>query len=570
MKLNVFLLSNQIRGIDGAGGLGDVPVGLAKELLTRGDIDIRLAMPGYADINGEKNLADRFDKPPVAQFTVPFGNDMRQVSVFEVKLPRSKPSVTCYLFRCEEQFDALDPNTGAINKNTPDKAILFARSALEFLRRYADFRVDLIHCNDWHTGMVPVYLNTLYRDDMYLGRVATLYTSHNAGGEAFQGGFGYPDYINDSLLSLAGLQDSDVFIPGETRSLCHNFRINFSKGGFGYADLFNTVSRQYRKELLTPAFAGGLQGLFKERQSDFSSIVNGIDVAEWNPAKDENLGACKYSAKLKIETVHKRKRGVRDLLRKWKIPQKDELPSGDKSSGDKPNGDMPYQALNDESILVGVVTRIDNQKVPILMQAIERICATDNVQIAFLGSAERNDPIGRRYEEELREMSESSDGKLLFFDGFDIPLSHMIYAASEIFLVPSVYEPCGLTQIIAMRYGAVPVVRSVGGLVDTVIDEQDVARKDGATGFRYSGTVTEDSLMSDWMKDAQGLVGCFERAVAIHEDQQRWDELVENGMCADWSWAVPSMQYVRLYQETVRRAAQRTLFSLSEKNLNAK
>ncbi len=544
MRLNVLLLCNQIRGIDGTGGLGDVPVGLAKSLLTRGDIDIRLAMPGFADITNEKELADRFRNPPIEQLRVPFGAETREVSVFKILLPHSHPPIPCYLFRCEDVFDRRDPQSGRINKNTPDKAALFARSAVEFLRAHAEFRVDLIHCNDWHTGLTPVYLNTLYRDDLYLGRIATLYTTHNAGGDAFQGGF-----VDPTLLSLAGLEDQNVFTPLHTQSLCHFEKFNFTKGAIGFADLINTVSRQYRKELLTPAFAGGLEGIFLERQQDFCGIVNGIDVTEWNPQTDMNLKSHVFSANDMIDTVHKQKQAIRHLLRDWTSNPKNDPRMGEK----------PFGALKDSTILMGAITRIDYQKIPILLQSMDRICAMNRVQVALLGSADPNDAMGKGFEADLKAMSQKTDGKLLFFNGFDIPLSHLIFAASDMFLVPSIFEPCGLTQLVAMRYGSVPVVRSVGGLADTVIDEQDLHQAESATGFRYEGTVTNDQMITDIGEDAERLVECVDRAVALYETP-RWDQLVRNGMRRDSSWAVPSMHYTRLYHAAVRRAVERTHF----------
>lgn len=547
MRLNVLVISNQIRGVDGTGGLGDVPVGLAKALLARGDIDIRLAMPGYAEIT-ERTLENRFapENLVLDGILVPFGSDLVPVDVFRIYLPNSEPRVTVYLFRSARVFDARDPKTNRVNKNTPDKAILFSRTVVEFLRAYEPFRVDVIHCNDWHTGLVPTYLSTIYREDLYLGRVATLFTTHNAGGDAYQGGF--PE--DGRLLALAGLSAHQVFQPGITKSLFHNDKFNFSKGGFGYADIFNTVSRQYRQELLTPAFAGGLEGLFKERATDFCGVVNGIDTAEWNPSSDKAFEKFAFSAKDPVEEILAKKRKVRALLRNWVVTDEKHPRKGQK----------PYSLLNDQSILVGVVTRIDYQKMPILLQALGRICETEGVQIALLGSADRNDRRGMDYENDLRSKAKASPEKLLFFDGFDIPLSHLIYAASEIFLVPSTFEPCGLTQLVAMRYASVPVVRSTGGLVDTVIDEADSSRASSATGFRFKEKVSGSDMMDETL-GAEMLVARFNEAVKVYrQDRSRWKELVRNGLARDSSWVVPGAQYVKLYHEAIRRSMQRAFF----------
>jgi starch synthase len=385
MHLNVLLLSNQIRGLDGSGGLGDVPVGLAKELLARGDVEVHLAMPGYAEITaaGDPLLRDRFDPANriLAGLAVPFGAGSVAVDVYAITLPRSQPAVTCYLFRCPQVFDAPEPAGGRVDKNTPDKAILFARAALEFLRAYAGFRVDLIHCNDWHTGLVPVYLDTLYRHDHYLGRVASLYTTHNCFGSAYQGGFDAAAY--GGLLRLAGLEGAAAFGAG-TRSLFHDWGFNFTKGGLGFADLLNTVSRRYAVELRSPTFAGGLQGVIQERADAFTGVVNGIDITEWDPAADPLLNGLGYSAADQPQQVQAQKRKVRPRLRDWTI-----------GAGHPRAGSRPFAGLHDHSLLIGVVSRIDFQKSPLLIGALERLCRLDGVQIAMLGCAGHNDPLGQ-------------------------------------------------------------------------------------------------------------------------------------------------------------------------------
>ena len=252
MNIKVLLASIQIRGIDGTGGLGDVPVGLSKVLMSRGDVDIRLVMPGFSEISGS-GLFDRFDAKHLVlqRLAVPFKDERKLVDVYRIKLPQVQtqatpsPDVPCYLLRCPEVFDAPSER----GKDSPIIAVFFARAIVEFLRAYRDFRVDLIHCNDWHTGLIPVYLKTLYGADPCLGRVASLYTTHNAEG-GFQGSFDEADF----LLAAACLHRDDVFADRETLSLNKSGKFNFCKGGFAFADLINAVSKQYHKELLTPTF----------------------------------------------------------------------------------------------------------------------------------------------------------------------------------------------------------------------------------------------------------------------------------------------------------------------------
>jgi glycogen synthase len=294
---------------------------------------------------------------------------------------------------------------GNADKNTAKKAVFFSRTIIEFLRACDSFRVDLVHCNDWHTGLVPVYLKTLYRNDQYLGRVATLFTTHNAGGDEYQGGFPRQDAPTPSaeeILSLANL-DPSLLEAGKTQSLHHNGKINFSKGGFGFADLLNTVSRQYRKELLTPAFAGGLEGLFKERASAFSGIVNGIDTEEWDPETDEFLKGRTYSLPQSLETIRQRKRDIRrDLLKTWIVENRRHAKYGEK----------PYEKIDPNKLLIGVVTRIDSQKIPLLLDAIRMITEDTSqrwsrIQIAILGNA--NDDYSRtHYEQPLLDIAAAS------------------------------------------------------------------------------------------------------------------------------------------------------------------
>lgn len=593
--LRVLLASQQIRGVDGAGGLGDVPVGLAKDLLASGAADVRLIMPGFSNISGVKDhpeLEQRFDPKNrvLSGLKVPFGGATESVDVYKIKVPDTE--IECFLLRCAA-FDELNKDAdlyavdgrGVPNKNTAPRAILFARAVVEFLREYRDFRVDVVHCNDWNTGLIPVYLQTIYRDDPYLSRVATLYTTHNAGGEAYQGGFPlFGEYRlqrgSESLLTLASLETQDVFQGGVSRSLHHNDRFNFTKGAFGFADVLNTVSPKYRKELLTPTFADGLEGVLSARREVFAGVLNGIDTEEWNPANDKHLGGVRYSANDTPAIGTSKKRALRKTLRNWKVPEE---------SGRYKKGDQPFLKLCDDSILLDVISRIDYQKAPILLGRIQDIgespvartveeelewrnqngvinpieeilTRNHDVQIVVLGNA--NDPYGSRFVGLLHELSQRFPDQVLFFEGFDIPLSHLIYAVTDIFLQPSVFEPAGLTQLIAMRYGAVPVVRTVGGLDDTVIDEADAKRRDEATGFKFLEENIGPSQMANLETAPAAFVTTIERSLHVFRtDSARWNQLMANAMKRDSSWAIPARQYLRLYDEALRQNLERAFFT---------
>jgi starch synthase len=533
MKLRVLLVSNQVRGIDGTGGLGDVASALPKALAVRDDIEIRVLTPGFKEISGLKDnpdLANRFNGDPLKTLSITFGRKNVTVDVYEHSLPKSEasePTVICYLLRAD-QFDRAN--------DSPEQAILLCRAAVEFLKVFEAFRPDVIHCNDWHSGLIPVYLNTLYSADPYLGRIATLYTTHNAG-YGYQGAFPTEKtpISPDDLLSLAGLQRSTIFLPFRTRSLEHQDRFIFAKGGFGFADLISTVSIQYAHEILTPAFGGGFEDLLKQRAHDLCGIVDGIDTeVEWNPAKDTYISH-NYSKSDTIQTVRDRKQQIRQPLRDWK----------DKA------GQQPFADLKADSTLIALVGRIASQKFPILLPVLEDICKIERVQVAVLGDAHPEDSEGQQYAEKIRQLAARPGGNLLFYRGFDIPLSHLIYAASDMFLVPSTYEPCGLTQLISMRYGTVPVVRFVGGLVDTVIDEQTGA---GANGFGFQTQVEYPKTKDDFNREARKLLETVKRAInTMRNNPGRWHELMKNGMARDSSWSVPATQYMKLYDEAVAR-----------------
>jgi len=527
MKLNVLLVSNQVRGIDGTGGLGDVASALAKILATFEDIDIRVLMPGYRSISG-KGLDNRFDNVVKKEIAVPFGEEIRLAEVFEYHLPKTEdtePTAPCYLL-CLDEFDKA--------KDSPEQAILLARGTIEFLRVQLDFRPDVIHCNDWHTGLIPVYLNTLFSGDPYLGRIATLYTTHNAG-YFYQGAFPSDEYPTaaERLLYLARLEPW-IFQPLKTRSLEHQGRFNFTKGGLGFADLINTVSLTYAKEIKTPAFGGGIERLLQERSQDLCGIVNGIDTVEWDPADDPSISPHNYSRFDPVESILKQKKQTRQLLQNWNIDDY-----------------KPFSGIRDDTALLSLIGRLSDQKIAIFMPVLEKLCHLENVQIAILGAAHPLDTHGKQYVTDIRRLASTPENGLFFYEGFEPGLSHIIYAASDIFLMPSTYEPCGLAQLISMRYGTVPVVRFVGGLADTVVDE-----KTGpvANGFGFKESVYEMFDMANIPNAAELLLETVKRAVEVfNKNPARWGELIKNGMLKDCSWVIPASQYVKIYDEAISR-----------------
>ncbi|MEW6673463.1 MAG: glycogen/starch synthase [Thermodesulfobacteriota bacterium] len=526
MKMRILMVSNQVRGIDGTGGLGDVAAALAKAMAAKEEVDVRILTPGYKTVSGT-NAENRFKSVIAKDIPVPFGDRLHKAHVCQYFLPafnHKDHRVPCYLL-CMEPF--------AKAADSPEQAILLGRGTLEFLRGLDDFHPDVIHCNDWHTGLIPVYLNTLYRDDPYLGRIATLYTTHNAG-YFYQGAFpddNFPE-PTDTLLFQAGL-DRSLFKPLQTRSLEHQNRFNFTKGGLGFADLINTVSITYAREIRTPAFGGGLDHLLLERAGDLCGIVNGIDTAEWNPEDDPTIAPYHFSKSDPDDSVIQRKLLIRNLLKSWEKRDR-----------------KPFSGINDSTMLMAFIGRITDQKAAILMPILKTLCKWERIQIAILGSAHPQDPTGRRYAAEIRNLSEAYPNRLFFFEGFETDLSHLIYAAADLFLMPSVYEPCGLAQMISMRYGTLPLVRFVGGLADTVTDEQSGA---AGNGFGFREMPADSFSMADIPQAVELLLATLERAFAVYKNNpRRWRELVRNAMAKDVSWNIPAGQYLKIYYAAVR------------------
>src|SRR5216684_8110095 len=341
-----------------------------------------------------------------------------------------------------------------------ERFTFFCRGTLEALialgrEGAAAWRPQLIHANDWQTGLIPVYLRTLYRDHPVLGSLATLLTIHNL---AYQGAFWHYD------MAMTGL-GWDLFTPA---GIEFYGKINFLKAGLAFADLLTTVSRTYAAEIRTPAFGNGLEGVIEDRSADLYGVINGIDYETWNPAKDPAL-TCHYSAAQPDDKVL-----CREALRR----------------------ELVLDA--DRSMLITMVTRLAGQKgLDLVLEGLPGLLEA-GCQVALLGSGET--PLETAWQEAAAE----HPGRVAVRLGYDAELAARLYAGSDCFLMPSRYEPCGLGQLIALRYGTIPIVRRTGGLADTV-EEWD-ARRGTGTGFIF------DDFSVEALREAVG------RAVAVFRE----------------------------------------------------
>ncbi|MBI4688753.1 MAG: glycogen synthase [Nitrospirae bacterium] len=396
-----------------------------------------------------------------------------------------------YFIKRDEFFDREDLY-GTPQGDYADNAarfIFFSRGILEACKALK-IKPDIIHCHDWQTGLVPLYLKTIYKPDKFFNKTSTVITVHN---------LGYQGLFSPSEMPLTGL-DRALFNP---EGIEFYGKINFLKAGLISADLITAVSDNYSKEILNKEYGFGLEGVLKKRSASLSGIINGIDYGEWNPKTDIFI-AKKYSD----SDIAGKRECKQQLLKDCFI---------------KPNAEMP---------VVGMVGRLSSQKgLDLVLESIEGIVST-GAYLIIIGKGDE------MFHKRLSETAEKYKGNIHVKIGFNDALAHKIYAGSDIFLMPSKYEPCGLGQMIAMRYGTIPVVRKTGGLADTVSDYEPLIG--AGTGF----------LFEDYNRSA--LQDCLKRAMCVYVDKPRWQNLIRNAMKMDFSWNASAKKYVNLFRKAIK------------------
>ena len=486
-RLNILFISPEVEPFSKTGGLADVAGALPKALRALGH-DVRVLTPKYRGVEGK---AARL-KVAVPSLHVPIGDRRVEGALQESVMAGSIP---VYFLEQDHYYDrdALYTTPQGDYEDNCERFIFFCRGAVEAVRALG-WRPDVIHANDWQSGLVPVYLRTLYRDDPFWAPCATLFTIHNL---AYQGTFWHYD------MPMTGL-GWDLFTPA---GIEFYGKINFPKGGLVFSDLLNTVSRTYAKEIQTEEFGCGLDGVLRERSEALWGVVNGIDFEIWNPATDPEIpkrySADDFDGKAECKAWLKEQMGL-----------------------------DPGQAP-----LVGMVTRIAEQKgLDLVLSALPGILA-EGAQLVLLGSGEP--PM----EEAWSEAAKRYAGQVAVRIGYEGSLARSIYAGADVFLMPSRYEPCGLGQLLSLRYGAVPVVRWTGGLADTVV-EFDKTKRSG-NGFGFSAL------------DPEALLAALRRALAVYRDQPLWRQLMKRGMAEDFSWEQSAREYVTLYKKAIKQASRK-------------
>lgn len=476
-KMQIVFASAECAPFVKTGGLGDV-AGSLPAALVRAGAEVIVMVPKYATIKDEyKAQMEHF-----ADFYVSLG--WRNEYCGLEKLERD--GVT-YMFVDNERYFARDYPYGFFDDG--ERFAFFSKAITESLQHLPEgFECDILHCNDWQTALAPVFLREFYQGLPLYDRVKTVFSIHNV---AFQGQFS--DTVMEDILGVA-------HIPAAASQLrCDACSINYMLGALHYADAITTVSPTYAREIQTPEFGEGLDGVLRERSYALQGILNGIDVAGFDPATDKRIAA-NY-------TVDDR--------------------SGKAVCKAKLQEELGLEVRDDRPLMV-MVTRLTRQKgMDLVMYALDRILS-GGVQVAVLGTGDRD------YEDGLRYFQDKYPGTMAARIEFDPALSQRMYAAADMFLMPSKFEPCGLSQIIAMRYGTLPIVRETGGLKDTVIPYNEFTGE--GTGFSFT------NFNGDEMGDA-----VFRAARLFWDNREAWNQLVTQAMSQDFSWTRSADKYLDLY-----------------------
>lgn len=476
-KMQIVFASAECAPFVKTGGLGDV-AGSLPAALVRAGAEVIVMVPKYATIKDEyKTQMEHF-----ADFYVSLGWRNEYCG-----LEKLEHDGVTYMFIDNERYFARDYPYGFFDDG--ERFAFFSKAITESLQHLpAGFECDILHCNDWQTALAPVFLREFYQGLPLYDRVKTVFSIHNV---AFQGQFS--DTVMEDILGVA-------HIPAAASQLrCDACSINYMLGALRYADAITTVSPTYASEIQTPEFGEGLDGVLRERSYALQGILNGIDVAGFDPATDKRIAA-NY-------TVEDR--------------------SGKAVCKAKLQEELGLEVRDDRPLMV-MVTRLTRQKgMDLVMYALDRILA-GGVQVAVLGTGDRD------YEDGLRYFQGKYPGTMAARIEFDPALSQRMYAAADMFLMPSKFEPCGLSQIIAMRYGTLPIVRETGGLKDTVIPYNEFTGE--GTGFSFS------NFNGDEMGDA-----VFRAARLFWDNRDAWNQLVTQAMSQDFSWTRSADKYLDLY-----------------------
>lgn len=474
--MNVLFLTSEAVPFIKTGGLADVAGSLPKELKKAG-VDIRVVLPLYGTI--DPTYRSQMEK--ITEFYVDLDWKHQYTGVYQLIFD----NVTYYFLDNKEYFDRSYP----YGFDDDAERFIYFSKASTLLSKEIDFKPDIIHTNDWHTAMVNVFVNDFRHGDAYYNDIRTVFTIHNL---KYQGVF------DPAYMKLAGL-DGGYF---NENDLKYYDAINFMKAGIIHATAVNTVSENYAREIHYPFYGEGLDGVIRQYDYKLSGIVNGIDYSQWNPETDSFI-----DVNYDIDSIDKKVKNKLALQELYGLPQREDVP------------------------MIGMVTRLSEMKGLDLVRYILDELLEEDIQFVMLGTGEYT------YEEMFKYFAWKYPEKMasrIYFGGEE---AHKIYAASDFYLMPSISEPCGISQLIAMRYGTLPIVREAGGLKDTVIPYNEFTGE--GTGYSFANI------------NAHELLFTIKNAIDVYKnDRDNHNRLIKNAMKQDIDWKKSAEKYLQLYEQT--------------------
>jgi starch synthase len=475
-KLKILLVSAEVHPFAKTGGLADVSGALPPALKKLGH-DIRVIMPKYSCTT----KAGKKVQPLKVDITTS-GSDQKGI-LFQSELDENVP---VYLIEHKDYYNRehIYGKPGSDYSDNVERFSFFCKGVLEASKKL-NFKPDIIHCNDWHTGLIPLYL----KSDPWFAKCKTLFSIHNLG---YQGNFPF------TSLKATGLDESIFTQEG----IEFYGQISFMKAGLMFADTLTTVSPAYSKEIQTPEMGFGMEGILQKRSDNLHGILNGVDYKIWNPINDPLIAANYGSGSLS-----KKKLCREDLIKLFSL------------------------RLNKKTPIICMITRLSGQKGIDLVMNVQEALNKRDVSLVILGTGEK------KYESFFQHWSKQRPDRIATTLKFDESLGHRILAGSDMLLMPSQYEPCGLTQMYALKYGTVPIVQDIGGLKNTV---QEYSNKTGkGTGFKFK------------VPEGKFFLKSIDKALSYFDQPKVWKKLMLNGMAKDNSWECSAKRYLRLYQKAL-------------------
>jgi len=467
------------------GGLADVAGALPKFLQPLG-CEVILVMPYYRMVKRSGFPIQYLGE----EIEVPLGDETLRAEVYQGHLDKN---ITVYFIGRDEFFDREYLYSGPKGDyfDNAERFVFFTRAVLN-LARHIQFSPDVIHHHEWQTGLIPAYLKSIYGNDPFFERTATVFTIHNI---AYQGLF------KKEKLSLTGLPP-EMYNP---EGIEFWERINLMKAGIVYADAINTVSQKYSDEIQTPEYGYGLEGILRKRRKDLYGILNGVDYQDWDPSHDSHL-----IARYDLNNPAGKRECKKDLLKEFGLP-----PALEK---------VP---------LLGMISRLADQKgFDLLAEIIDELFTFD-IGFVLLGTGEQ------KYHDLFSRIAKKYPQKAGIRIAYDDRLAHKIEAGADLFLMPSKYEPCGLNQIYSLKYGTIPVVRATGGLDDTITHHDPSAGT--GNGFKFA------------RYDSKDFLNQIKAAMSLYAQPEQWTKLIRNAMASDFSWQRSAEAYLQLYRKAIEK-----------------